>query len=79
MKYLSEKLKSLTASVLAIAFIAAFAISCGTTTQESDASEEAEATEQTESSEHPSEHPTEAPADETEPADTVATDTTSVE
>ena len=78
MKYLSEKLKSLTAGIMAVAFLMAFTMSCGSATTESDA-DEAEATEQAEgAAEHPGgEHPSggEHPAaDDTEPADSTATE-----
>ena len=77
MKYLNEKLKSLTTAILAIMFLVAVAVSCGTATKEADDVDEAEGTEQMESDEHPAggEHPTADEADST----VVEADTTAVE
>lgn len=80
MKYLTEKLKALSTGLLAIAFIVAFTMSCGTGTKDADSADEAETTEQTteEASEHPTEHPS---ADDTEAMDSTAveSDTTATE
>jgi hypothetical protein len=81
MNYLNEKLKSLTTALLAVIFLAAVSVSCGTATKDSEAGDEAEATEQTEATEHPGgEHPA-ATDDMMEEADTttVEADTTAME
>lgn len=83
MKYLNEKLKSITVAVLAVVFLTVVAVSCGTATNDSEGADEGEATEQMEEAtehEHPGgEHP--SATEEVEEADTttVEADTTAME